>query len=101
MVVLPDHLHTAWTMPEGDADFATRWRLIKSASVARMSGSDIRVFLIFQFPASRCAHAGYALEIQYLGLNKERFKKSICLARFSGGGMEIADPEDCKKQKEK
>ena len=26
MVVLPDHLHTIWTLPEGDADFATRWR---------------------------------------------------------------------------
>src|SRR5258706_16310480 len=31
MVVLPDHLHTIWRLPEGDADFATRWRLIKSA----------------------------------------------------------------------
>ena len=31
MVVLPDHLHTIWTLPEDDADFATRWRLIKSA----------------------------------------------------------------------
>jgi putative transposase len=31
MVVLPDHLHTIWTLPEGDADFATRWRMIKSA----------------------------------------------------------------------
>jgi putative transposase len=30
IVVLPDHLHTIWTLPEGDADFATRWRLIKS-----------------------------------------------------------------------
>jgi hypothetical protein len=29
-VVLPDHLHAVWTMPEGDADFATRWRLIKT-----------------------------------------------------------------------
>src|ERR1700694_3078633 len=29
--VLPDHLHAAWTLPEGDADFATRWQLIKSA----------------------------------------------------------------------
>src|SRR5207245_6681088 len=27
MVVLPDHLHTIWTLPEDDADFATRWRL--------------------------------------------------------------------------
>ena len=30
IVVLPDHLHTAWTLPEGDADFARRWQLIKS-----------------------------------------------------------------------
>jgi putative transposase len=29
-VVLPDHLHTIWTLPDGDSDFATRWRLIKS-----------------------------------------------------------------------
>ena len=28
-VVLPDHLHCIWTLPEGDGDFATRWRLIK------------------------------------------------------------------------
>ncbi|WP_111640792.1 REP-associated tyrosine transposase [Marinimicrobium alkaliphilum] len=30
MVLLPDHLHTIWTLPEGDSNFATRWRLIKS-----------------------------------------------------------------------
>jgi len=24
MVVLPDHLHSVWTIPEDDADFATR-----------------------------------------------------------------------------
>jgi putative transposase len=29
-VILPDHLHAIWTMPEHDADFALRWRLIKS-----------------------------------------------------------------------
>jgi putative transposase len=31
IVVLPEHLHTIWTLPEGDADFALRWRQIKSA----------------------------------------------------------------------
>ena len=31
MVVLPDHLHTIWTLPEADASFAMRWRLIKTA----------------------------------------------------------------------
>jgi putative transposase len=30
-VVLPDHLHSLWTLPEGDSDYPTRWRLIKEA----------------------------------------------------------------------
>jgi len=29
-VILPDHLHCIWTLPPGEADFATRWRLIKT-----------------------------------------------------------------------
>jgi len=29
-VLLPDHLHCIWTLPEGDADFSKRWGLIKS-----------------------------------------------------------------------
>jgi putative transposase len=30
IVVLPDHLHCLWTLPEHDADYSVRWRLIKS-----------------------------------------------------------------------
>lgn len=30
MVVLPDHLHCIWTLPPGDNDFPSRWRLIKT-----------------------------------------------------------------------
>jgi putative transposase len=30
MVVLPDHLHCIWTMPEGDSDYSGRWRWIKA-----------------------------------------------------------------------
>ena len=29
-VVLPDHLHAIWTLPEGDSDFSKRWMLIKA-----------------------------------------------------------------------
>lgn len=29
-VVLPDHLHMLWRLPQGDSDYSTRWRLIKS-----------------------------------------------------------------------
>lgn len=38
VVVLPDHLHCIWTLPEGDADYSIRWSLIKatfSRSLAR------------------------------------------------------------------
>ena len=30
IVVLPDHLHSIWILPESDADFSTRWGLIKN-----------------------------------------------------------------------
>jgi putative transposase len=30
-VVLPDHMHSLWTLPEGDSDFPERWRRIKTA----------------------------------------------------------------------
>ncbi|MEJ1992715.1 MAG: transposase, partial [Maritimibacter sp.] len=29
-VVMPDHLHMVWTLPEGDADYSTRWSVIKA-----------------------------------------------------------------------
>jgi putative transposase len=42
IVVLPDHLHAIWTLPEGDADFSLRWRLIKSAfSRGQLGGERI------------------------------------------------------------
>lgn len=31
IVLLPDHLHAVWTLPHGESDYSTRWRLIKSA----------------------------------------------------------------------
>lgn len=30
LVVMPDHLHCLWTLPESDDDFSTRWGLIKA-----------------------------------------------------------------------
>ena len=30
MVILPNHLHAVWTLPQGDADFSVRWQKIKS-----------------------------------------------------------------------
>ena len=42
-VVLPDHLHAVWTLPDGDADYATRWGLIKAGFSRRIpKGERIR-----------------------------------------------------------
>ncbi len=29
-VVLPEHMHAIWTLPDGDADYSTRWAAIKA-----------------------------------------------------------------------
>ncbi len=37
LVLLPDHLHCVWELPRGDADFSTRWRLIKREFRSRLT----------------------------------------------------------------
>ena len=39
-VLLPDHLHCIWTLPEGDSNYANRWRLIKLI-VTKECGKDL------------------------------------------------------------
>ena len=36
-VLLPDHLHMIWTLPPGDTDFSTRWRLIKEKTTRQLT----------------------------------------------------------------
>lgn len=39
-VLLPNHLHCIWTLPEGDREYANRWKLIKSY-VTKRCGKDL------------------------------------------------------------
>jgi putative transposase len=41
MVVLPDHLHAIWELPQGDADFPLRWSLIKAAFSRAMPKTEL------------------------------------------------------------
>ena len=43
-VVLPDHLHCVWTLPDGDADFSVRWGAIKGrfSRTVREAGFECR-----------------------------------------------------------
>jgi putative transposase len=40
MVVLPEHLHAIWKLPEGDADYPMRWSLIKSGFSRRLEKTE-------------------------------------------------------------
>ena len=40
IVILPNHLHTIWTLPENDANFSMRWTLIKSSFSRCMPKSE-------------------------------------------------------------
>ena len=40
IVVLPDHLHAIWTLPKGEWDFATRWRLAKATFSRGLPGGE-------------------------------------------------------------
>lgn len=53
IVILPDHLHTLWTLPDGDTGYSGRWRAIKSRFTHRLRQSGIPL---------ACDHRGeYAL----------------------------------------
>jgi putative transposase len=41
-VVMPEHMHAVWTLPEGDTDFSGRWREIKKAFVKGLPAEERR-----------------------------------------------------------
>ena len=41
IVVLPEHLHAIFTLPEGDADYSTRWKLIKGGFTTRLRKAGV------------------------------------------------------------
>jgi putative transposase len=53
IVILPDHLHAAMTLPEGDADFSGRWRRIKSTFTRQVVAGGV--------PAKRNRRGEYSL----------------------------------------
>ena len=46
MVILPDHLHCIWRLPQGDFDYSKRWRIIKGSFTHwfRNKGNDGKIW---------------------------------------------------------
>jgi putative transposase len=53
IVILPDHLHAIWMLPEGDADFSVRWKRIKAQFTHRLVRAGV--------PVKRHRNGEYAL----------------------------------------
>jgi len=43
MVVLPEHLHSIWTLPPNDSDYPGRWKAIKSIFTRELEKSGVSV----------------------------------------------------------
>jgi len=43
MVVLPEHLHSIWTLPPNDSDYPGRWKAIKSLFTRELEKSGVPV----------------------------------------------------------
>ncbi len=43
MVVLPEHLHSIWTLPPNDSDYPGRWKAIKSIFTRELEKSGVAV----------------------------------------------------------
>ena len=41
-VVLPEHMHCLWTLPDGDVDFSARWQAIKTEFSRKMPPGEDR-----------------------------------------------------------
>ena len=40
-VVLPEHIHTVWKLPDNDCDFSMRWSLIKSGFSRQINKTEL------------------------------------------------------------
>jgi len=80
IVVLPDHLHSIWTLPEDDADYATRWRLIKAkfsrdlpscerTSISRFSKGERGIWQRRYWEHTLRDEADFARHVDYIHFN--------------------------------
>lgn len=70
-VVLPEHMHCVWTLPEGDADYPGRWRAIKTvfSYSLRRSGMSERIWQSRYWEHTIRDERDFAVHINYVHLN--------------------------------
>ncbi|MGH6702205.1 MAG: REP-associated tyrosine transposase [Bradyrhizobium sp.] len=77
--VLPDHIHALWALPEGDADFSTRWSLIKnyfsrdqetrSRSISKIRKREKGIWQRRYWEHAICDQADMERHVDYIHIN--------------------------------
>jgi putative transposase len=75
IVVLPDHLHAIWRLPEGDSDFSTRWMHIKRCFSAGLDGGVRNDGLDGSMGTLRFAHPTFRPALQAAPISESKRKK--------------------------
>jgi putative transposase len=57
-VVLPDHMHCVWTLPEGDCDYSVRMAAIKAQFTRALTGADDVIERRVGFHPTTAQHIG-------------------------------------------
>ena len=60
-VLLPDHMHCLWTLPEGDFDYSKRWGKIKSTFTKKMKAVGWAPPTIVKASPSRIKHREFVI----------------------------------------
>ncbi len=89
-VILPDHLHMIWTLPDGDSDYPMRWRQIKSAftrsfeakdgeviSPSRKSKSENAVWQRRYWEHTIAGDADFSAHVEYIHFNPVKHKLAM------------------------
>jgi putative transposase len=79
LVVLPDHLHTIWRLPEGDRDTGLRWRVLKRLFSAGLPARRVSMSQVMKGEKGiwqrrfweRCivSHADWLRHMEYIHFN--------------------------------
>ena len=69
-VVLPNHMHCIWTLPDGDAAYPMRWRRIKTRFTFRIAGTgDAPIWQRGYWEHTIRSDADYANHVAYIHYN--------------------------------
>ncbi len=74
-VVLPDHMHFVWTLPEGDADYSNRVGMLKARFTRALTGGIWAPRRVGFHPTGDEGHDGSGVEPHPTGLSHSKMAK--------------------------